>query len=80
MFHHPIIVARYRAGANIGPGANMRIANVGQVVDFGALVERAGLDFDKITNFHILRQFSARAQAGIGANDTTARDMRTFQM
>ena len=48
MLQEAVIIAGNDAGPDIGGHADLRVADIGQVIDLGALLERRVLDLDEI--------------------------------
>ena len=56
-----VIVAGDRAGADIGAGADARVADIGQVVDLGARLDRGLLDLAEIADLGLVAADRRRA-------------------
>ena len=69
-----IIVAGDGAGADVDPGADLGIADVGQVVDLAGGAGAGILDLDEVADVVVVAQLGARAQAGEGADAVVGAD------
>ena len=63
VLHHAVIVAGDRARADIGFGADGRVADIAQVVHLGPFGDLRVLDLDKVANAHLLGQLCTGARA-----------------
>ena len=57
-----VVVAKDRARADVGAGADAAIAEIGQMIGLGALLDRDLLDLDEIADMHVLGEIGARPQ------------------
>ena len=64
IFEEAVIIAGDRARADIGAGADLGVAEIGQVVGLGALAEPRLLDLDEIADLGASRRSPRRAAAG----------------
>src|SRR5690606_36529449 len=63
VFGKAVVVAHDRAGADVGLGADPRVAEVGQVIGLGARLERRVLDLDEIADLGPGADLAVRAKA-----------------
>src|SRR5215510_8872421 len=75
-----VIIARDRAGADVDPAADRRIADVGQVVRLRAGADLARLDLDEVADVDFLGEPDAGAEAGVGTDAAPLSDARFLQM
>src|SRR3546814_12074652 len=66
------------ACADVGMGANLGVAEVGEVVGLGAFAEHGVFHLDEIADPRTLLEHGAGAQAGIGADRSAAFERRAF--
>ncbi len=80
MFGHAVVVAGDGARADVGARTDVGIADVGQMVDLGTGGDLRVLDLYEVADVHVLGQFRARTQAGVGADDRPARDVAPLEV
>src|SRR6185312_5752116 len=59
-----VVVHEDRAGADVAAGADLRIAEIGEVVGLRAPPDRRGLELDEVADMHVVAYVRARPQAG----------------
>lgn len=74
VFLDAVVVAGDDARADVAVGADVGIAQIGEVARFYAAAQAAVFDFDKIADAGGVVQRGARAQAGVGADDAVRAD------
>ena len=79
-FAEAVVVAGDRAGADIGPGADVAVAEIGEVTGLDAGAEPGRLDLDEIADMDLGLEHRTRAQPGKRANDRTRGDVGAFEM
>src|SRR5581483_10122291 len=72
-----VVVARDRAGANVGAGTDRAVAQIGEVIGFDAGLEARVLHLDEIADMHIAAEVGAGTQARKGTDARTVADRRT---
>ena len=75
-----VVIAGDRAGADIGAGADVAVADIGEVVGLGAGAEPGGLDLDEIADMHVCLEHRAGAQPGKRPDDRARPDLGAFEM
>src|SRR5207249_3769991 len=80
IFEEPIVITCNRSCSDIGGGAYIGIADVGEVVRFRALAEPRLLHLDEVANLGLLADFRAWAQPRIGPDLGIVGDARAFDM
>src|SRR5512146_2400691 len=75
-----VVIAGDRAGTDVDVASNGGIADVGEVICFGARADLARLDFDEVADVHFIRKPRAGPDTGIrsdaaGATDYSAVDV-----
>jgi hypothetical protein len=59
VLHHAVVVAGHGARADIRARAELRIADIAEVIDLGALADGRGLDLDEIADLRASLPISA---------------------
>src|SRR5262249_15953638 len=75
-----VVIAGDRAGADIGFGTYLRIAEIGEVIGLGAGTEPGGFDLDKIADVDVALQHRAGAQPCVRADNRAFGDGRAIEM
>src|SRR5262249_16693752 len=75
-----VIVAGDGAGADVGPGADLGIAEIAQVIGLGAGVEPGILGLDEVADPGALADATAVAQPGERADHSAALDGSTLDV
>src|SRR6266536_2944346 len=71
----PVVVAGDRAGADVDVSSDLGVADVGEVIGFGALTDAARLDLDEVPEVHVGGEARARPDAGVGADAAVRADV-----
>ena len=79
-FVNTVIIAGDRPGADIGPGPDRAVADVGEVVRLDPGPEAGLLDLDKIADMHALFEHGAGAQPRERADDGARADHRALDV
>ena len=79
VFVDTVVVGDDGAGTEIGFAADAGIADVGQVVGFGAFADGGIFHFDEVADVHIFGQFGLRTQTRVRADDVVFADFAIFQ-
>ena len=74
-----VVIAGDRAGADIGAGADIAVAEIGEVVGLDPGAEPGRLDLDEIADMHVFFEHRARAQPGERPDDRARRDRRRLR-
>ena len=75
-----VVVAGDGAGADVGPGADIRIAQIGQVSGFRALTQLRVLHLDEVADVRLGTEHRAGTQAGKGTAIGTLAELGAFKM
>ena len=75
-----VVVAGDRPGADVRLGADLRVAEIRQVVRLGARAEFRGLHLDEVADMHLLAELGAGAQPGVRPDDAVRADDAAFQV
>ena len=75
MLAEPVVIAGDGPRADIGLASDLSIAQIGQMIGFGASTERRLLDFNEIPDMDILFEVSAWPQVREGAENSAAFDL-----
>ncbi len=70
-----VVVGGDAAGAEVDPLADLRIAEIGQVIRLGAVAEARVLDLDEVADMNVRAEIGAGAQARERADLRTAGDL-----
>jgi len=54
VFVHAVVVGNNRAGAEVGFAADFGVADVGEVVGFGAFADGGVFDFDEVADVYVV--------------------------
>ena len=79
-FEMAVVIAGDGPGADVGPGADDAVADVGQMIDLHARGQVGGLDLDEVADPHALAQVGAGPQAGERADHGALGDGRALEM
>ena len=74
MLTEAVVVAGDGAGADVGIGADMGVADVGEMVDLDAGLQRRGLGLDEVADLAAVAERGARPQARIGTDGRVLAD------
>ena len=80
VFVHAVVVASDGAGADVAAAADLRVAEVGEVVGFAAAADGAVFHFHEVADVHFVGQIGIGAQAGEGADAGAAADAAVFEV
>ena len=75
-----VVIAGDRAGADIGAGADVAVAEIGEVVGLGPGAEPGRLDLDEIADMHVALEHRAGTQPRVRADDRALGDRRAVEM
>src|SRR5258706_974201 len=75
-----VVIAGDGPGADIAGGANPRIADIGQMIGFDALLQTRVLYFDEIADMHRFFQHRAGPEARERSHDGAGADFRPFEV
>ncbi len=75
-----VVVAGDRPGADVRLGADIRVAEIRQVVRLGARAEFRCLHLDEVADMHLLAKIGAGAQPGVWPHDAVRADNAAFQV
>src|SRR5258705_1426707 len=75
-----VVIAGDRAGPDVGPRPDFRVADVGQVIDLGAFADLRLLQFDEVADLAALAEFGARSNPRERADARLGADHRPFDM
>src|SRR6202040_558793 len=75
-----VIVADDGARTDVGAGADMRVADIAEVIDLDARLQRCRLGLDEIADFSPLPERSPRAHPRVGANGCILADRGLHDM
>ena len=79
VFVNAVIIAGDRAGADIGPRADLAVADIGEVIGLGPGAEPGRLDLDEIADMDVLLEDRSRAQPGKRADERARPDRRRLR-
>src|SRR5208282_1963572 len=79
-FIKPVIIAGYRAGADVGARPYIGVADIGEVIGLGAGAEPGRLDLDEIADMHLFFEHRTRAQPGEGTDPGARSDRGAFEI
>ena len=80
VFVHAVVVASDGAGADVAAAADLRVAEVGEVVGFAAAADGAVFHFHEVADVHFVGQVGIGAQAGEGADAGAVADAAVFEV
>src|SRR5260363_84103 len=80
MFARAVVVARDGASAGVDARADIRVADIAQLIDFRALLEMRAFDFDEVADMDFIIERRARTQARVRADHRTRADIRLLNM
>ena len=80
MLEDPVVVAGDRAGADVGARTDARVADVGEVVRLGALLDDRVLDLDEVADMRVLGDLGTGPQAGERPDPGAAADVAALEM
>ena len=80
MLGNSIVVAGDRTGTDVGARANLRVTNIGQMVDLGILTDKRCLDLDKIPDAGTSFQFCPGTKACKGSDNGVRFQIRPLDM
>ncbi|MNQ79185.1 hypothetical protein D3C85_941190 [compost metagenome] len=80
MLVHAVVVAGDRARAHVHAGADVGVADIGQVVRLAVFAQHALLDLDKIAHVAAVAKLRAGAQAGIRTHARIAAHLGLLQV
>src|SRR6185437_7696453 len=75
-----VIITGDGAGANIGAGTDVRVADISQVIGLGAGLDLSFLYLDEIADMHVGTEIGAGAQPGKRSDAGALADVSAFQM
>ena len=80
MLVRAVVIAGYRARADVHAFTNFGVADVSQVIHLAALGYRALLHLDEITDLDVVGEFRTRTQPRERADFTIVARRRTFDV
>src|SRR5262249_35711520 len=80
VFGHTIVVADDRAGAEVCAGTEPRVADIGEMVGLGAVLDHRLLDLDEVADVHLGAKPRAWPQPRIGTDQGALPHVRMVKM